>query len=77
MAIQLDLFTGREFAPVIEGARDYGEPAKRAGLDGLFLQPCVGCHLYGMCDNDECGKKLFDLDCDFNPLDYEAEGFDF
>lgn len=77
MAMQLDLFSGREVVPIFEGASDYDEPAKRAGFDGLFLQPCLGCPLYGVCDNDECGQKLFDLDCDFDPLDYEEEGFDF
>ena len=77
MAMQLDLFTGREVAPIFESARDYDEPAKRAGIDSLLVSTCKGCPFYGMCDNDECGQKLFDLDCDFNPLDYEEEDFDF
>lgn len=77
MAMQLDLFTGREVAPIFEGARDYDEPAKRAGLNGLFLQPCDGCPFCGICDSDECGQKLFDIDCDFNPFDYDEEGFDY
>lgn len=61
MAIQLDLFSGQPVAPSFEGARDYDEPAHRAGIDNdLRLEPCRSCPLKDYC-SDECGRLGFSV----------------
>lgn len=64
IAVQLDLFTGREVAPSFEGARDYEDAAMRAGILDLILNPCAKCSYCGICDSDDCAMHLFDLDVD-------------
>lgn len=77
LAVQLDLFTGQPVAPVFEGARDYDEPARRAGLVARDFNPCPMCELREFCAHDECAQKLFDIDVNFDPGDYEEDGFDY
>lgn len=74
MALQLDLFTGREISPSFEGAHDYDAAAKRAGIDGLFLNPCKGCALRDFCGSDDCAQHGFDLDVDDEP---KGDWYDF
>ena len=64
IALQLDLFIGREVAPSFEGASDYDDAAKRAGIDDVLLTPCKDCPYHGLCDSDDCAMHLFDLDVD-------------
>lgn len=65
LAVQLDLFTGQPVAPVFEGARDYDEPARRAGLCAWDFNPCPMCELREFCAHDECAQKLFDVDLEY------------
>ena len=60
--VQLDLFTGKPIAPVFEGAQAYDEPAKRAGIADMILNPCKACKLREFCSPDDCAQHLFDLD---------------
>lgn len=64
LAIQLDLFTGREVAPSFESARDYDDAARRAGILADILAPCERCELRDFCGSDDCAQHLFDLDVD-------------
>ena len=77
LAIQLDLFTGRVVAPSFESARDYDDAARRAGILADILAPCERCELRDFCGSDDCAQLLFDTDCDFDPMEYEEDGFDY
>lgn len=77
LAVQLDIFSGQPVAPSFESAAELDQRAKRQGILDMILNPCEGCDLREFCGSDGCGKKLFDVDVDFNPADYEEEGFDF
>lgn len=76
-AVQLDLFPGQPFAPSFESARDYEEPARRAGLVPRDFNPCPRCELREFCGHDDCAQKLYDIDVNFNPGDYEEDAIDF
>ena len=30
--------------------------------------PCIRCRMRGLCDNDECGMKLYELDAAKSPI---------
>lgn len=69
LAIQLDLFTGREVAPSFESARDYDDAARRADiLEDLQLEPCRSCPLSDFC-SDECGRLGFSVSVN-DPVKY-------
>lgn len=60
--MQLDLFTGMSIAPSIEGAQDYRDAERRAGLGVKDFNPCPFCELRIFCGSDDCAQHLFDLD---------------
>ena len=61
MAKQIDMFSDFVFTPVFEGAHDYDEAAKRAGIDKLLpIGPCRNCPLNSFC-GDECGRLGFSV----------------
>lgn len=62
LAIQLDLFTGREVAPSFKSARDFEDAARRADILLDILAPCERCELRDFCGSDDCAQHLFDLD---------------
>ena len=52
---------------------DYGlrmlTPTKKAGKD-----PCRNCWAKGLCDSDECARKLYPVDVnEFKPINYNME----
>lgn len=64
IALQLDLFSGKPFAPSFEGAQDYRDAERRAGLGVKDFNPCPFCELRDFCGSDDCAQHLFDLDVD-------------
>lgn len=77
LAVQLDIFSGQPVAPSFESAAELDQRAKRQGILDMILNPCEGCDLRDFCGTDSCGKHLYDIDMDFDPGEYEKEGFDF
>lgn len=62
LALQLDLFSGQPVALSFEGAKDYRNAERRAGLVAKDFNPCPFCELREVCGSDDCAQHLFDLD---------------
>lgn len=55
------------FSPVALGAeldtlKELDAAAMRQGLTSCIIDPCKGCDLAEVCDHDDCGYHLFELD---------------
>lgn len=79
--IQLELFAGLTWeAPVKKEAKqhtdalaleasDYGRP-RISSTPMLSLNPCEGCPMRTLCDDSECGMKLYDI---FSDSDWDKD----
>lgn len=62
MAIQVNLWDGQAAAPSAQTEINLGVCPRNEVNSTMNLDPCKGCPLKGICADDDCGMKLYDID---------------